>query len=147
MIHKLKRKNQRKTRRIPKKSRKNPKKLRQNTKKPRKSQKKYYGGGDWIPNNNINYNEHCVICDELFRDTPNLAIYKSDCGHLFHNNCLNARCESNLNNWRCPICGEPISEDQCMDVWAFKNKSMNESDFNDNQIRGIYINQEDFQQE
>ena len=54
MIHKLKRKNQRKTRRIPKKSRKNPKKLRQNTKKTRKSQKKYYGGGDWIPNNNIN---------------------------------------------------------------------------------------------
>ena len=129
-----------KTRRI---ARRIAKKTRRIAKKTRRIAKKYFGGGDWIPNTNINNNDRCGICNLLFVDTPELAIYQTDCGHLFHNNCLFNKCQDNRNTWICPICNELISENDCMDVWAFKTKSMDERDFQNNQIRGIYINQEE----
>jgi rubrerythrin len=162
MFRKLKRRNTKKTRRLQKKQRRATKKTRRLQKNQRRVTKKthrmqqtqrrttknthknYYGGGDWIPNKKINNNDRCSICNQIFE--PNLAVYKTDCGHLFHNNCLNDKCETNRNNWYCPICGEPITEDQCTDVWAFKNKAMHERDFNDNQVKGIYINQDNIQQ-
>ena len=110
------------------------------TKKYRKKLTKKYYGGEWVSKNNIN-DEQCGICQRSFRETPGLAIYKTDCGHLFHNDCLYNKCIANRNNWYCPICNTRITEDQCTDVWAFKNKAMDERDIRNNEIRNIYINQ------
>ena len=69
----------RKSRRISRKSRKSRKGC----------NKKYVGGGKWIDNDTLPIEDLCPICHEEFSKTPEQAIYNTDCGHVFHNNCLN----------------------------------------------------------
>jgi hypothetical protein len=98
--------------------------------------KKYSGGGTWIDVDNddtFNADDECPICLNRFSDTPELAIYKTDCGHIFHNNCLNRTCitaERAGNDIACPSCRTPLeTEDsmQCTDVYAFRNKTLDAS--------------------
>ena len=121
--------------------------------KPKKSKhhktKKYIGGGEWINSRDeaVTENVSCPICLENFIDTPNQAIYKSDCGHIFHNNCMLRVCDSNEENPLCPLCRKPLADD-CNDVYAFKEKVLGrinaaegEPYFEDEEIQNIYENQ------
>lgn len=93
-----------------------------------KRNKKYSGGGTWIDSNTLPYDEDCAICYKNFSDTPELAVYKTDCGHVFHNNCLNNSCiaaETAGRDLNCPICRADLQTEkshQCTDIWAFANK-------------------------
>jgi len=93
--------------------------------------KKYMkGGGKWIDGDTVPEDEICSICLLKFSETPEQAVYKTNCGHLFHNNCLNNTCVSNERAGRdlvCPICRADLeTEDgmQCTDVWAFTNNAL-----------------------
>ena len=138
-----------KSKKTNKKSKKSNKKSnnKSSKKKGKKGIKKYYKGGEWVNKNDINNNESCGICNRLFQATPGLAIYKTDCGHFFHNDCLYNKCNTNRNNWYCPICRARIDENQCMDVWAFKNKILDERLLVNDGIREIYVNQADINDE
>jgi hypothetical protein len=115
--------------------------------KSKKSKKMYKGGGKWLNQNNkiVENQEPCPICLEKFRETPNKAIYQSNCGHLFHNDCLLQDCNHNNGNNSCPICRSRLGMD-CMDVYAFNKKALgNQSGEplfnNDQDILQIYNNQ------
>jgi hypothetical protein len=132
------------------KKRRNGRKMTKRNKHSRKFRtrrnKKYSGGGTWIDldnDNTFNADDECPICFQSFSETPDLAIYKTDCGHIFHNNCLNRTCitaERAGNDLRCPICRADLeTEDsmQCTDVYAFRNKTLDTSSL-DPRNRTIY---------
>jgi hypothetical protein len=102
------------------------------TKKNYKITKKKYnrrlirGGNESWPNdswgtaNQISDPEEiCPICFEKFKNTPDKAIFKTSCGHKFHNDCL--------YEWHdqatCPSCRTDISSD-FNNIYAFKNKRL-----------------------
>ena len=117
--------------------------------KKRKSQrsrinKKYLGGGDWIVNDNLPDEDICPICHEKFSETPEQAIYKTDCNHVFHNNCLNEICirsETGGVKPTCPICRKELDLNECTDLWAFKEGVL-DADGLKPEIKEIYDNQE-----
>ncbi len=112
--------------------------------------KKHIGGGEWLNSKDeaVVENVSCPICLENFLDTPNQAIYKSDCGHIFHNDCVLRVCEGPIEKRICPMCRTPLKDD-CSDVYAFRNKAMASQDdddenapvFEDEEIQTIYENQ------
>jgi Ring finger domain len=112
--------------------------------------KKYSGGGTWIDvdNDDTFYaDDECPICFQTFSDTQNLAIYKTYCGHIFHNNCLNRVCDSARGTPRCPICrselekaaigNEPARAD-CNEVHDFASKELGNPNILDKKNREIY---------
>jgi hypothetical protein len=108
--------------------------------------KKYSGGGTWIDVDNddtFNAHDECPICLQRFSDRPDLAIYKTVCNHIFHNNCLNRTCiiaERAGNDLVCPICRADLETEvsmQCTDVYAFRNKTLDTSGL-DATNRAIY---------
>jgi len=106
------------------------------------------GGGNWVNSKDdvVVEDAMCPICHENFAETPNQAIYKSDCGHVFHNDCMLQVCQLPLDKRICPMCRKPL-EDDCSDVYAFKNKALVDPDneeapyFEDIEIQNIYENQ------
>ena len=53
-------------------------------------------------------NKECVICLEKYKKDD--EIIKLECGHIFHEKCLNTWIETkNYNYFLCPICREAIS--------------------------------------
>jgi hypothetical protein len=101
--------------------------------------KNYKGGGKWLNQHDpaVLDNTICPICYAEFKDTPEQAIYQTRCKHIFHNDCLLAVC--NLMQWYCPICRQPLSEGDCTDVYAFKEKVLDENTFNNEpDIQKIY---------
>jgi hypothetical protein len=101
------------------------------------TKRKYKGGGKWLNQHNpgVLENTLCPICYAEFKDTPEQAIYQTQCGHIFHNDCILAVC--NLMQWNCPICRRPLSEGDCTDVYAFKEKVIGDN-FNDPEIQKLY---------
>ena len=96
-----------------------------------KKKSKRGGGKVWKTYKEVDSDEVCPICLEKYVDTPTQAIYKTWCGHLFHNDCLHSYCELNEEGTQCPICKRHIQDDKhqnCMDVWAFKTKSLSLED-------------------
>ena len=98
----------------------------------------------WLSIDEYNSNDICPICHEEYGTTQ--AIYKTECGHIFHNNCLNDYCEHYDGNIVCPMCRANIGENACMDVWAFKNKALgrlnNDLYFRNNpHVQSIYNSQ------
>ena len=80
----------------------------------------------WIDSSQYNPHDTCPICYEKYG--TNNAIYKTDCNHIFHNDCLNEYCEHTNGNITCPVCRADVG-DACNAVWAFKEKMLgNESD-------------------
>lgn len=65
--------------------------------------------------------EYCDICQFPFGNSSG-AVYRLNCGHDFHNNCLVNRCNSNTKT--CPTCNTPIDEDECDSVKKFKDKTL-----------------------
>jgi len=126
----------RKTQKKGRNGRKMTKKITKRNKHSRKFRtrrnKKYLGGGNWIDVDNddtFNADDECPICLQRFSDTPDLAIYKTDCNHTFHNNCLNRTCfiaERAGNDPVCPYCRTYLDM-QYTDVYAFRNKALDTS--------------------
>jgi hypothetical protein len=114
-----------------------------------RNQKYMRGGGKWIDGDTLPEDEICSICLQKFSETPEQAVYKTNCGHVFHNNCLNNTCISNERSGRdlvCPLCREELQTDdgeQCMDVWAFANKRLGLGNNLDEKGRAIYDAQPD----
>ncbi len=103
------------------------------------TKRKYKGGGKWLNQHDpaVLDNTLCPICYAEFKDTPEQAIYQTRCNHIFHNDCILAVC--NLMQWYCPICRRPLSEGDCTDVYAFKEKVLDENTFNNEpEIQKIY---------
>jgi hypothetical protein len=83
--------------------------------------------------------EECPICFQSFKNTPNMAIYKTSCNHKMHNDCL--------LNWHaqgkdtCPICRTEINSNMD-DVYSFKNKMLGRitSDFQEIAPSADYFN-------
>ena len=100
----------------------------------------------WLDVTEYNPKDECPICHEDFGTEQ--AIYKTPCNHIFHNNCLNTYCEAYNGNVLCPMCRQDI-EYSCMDIWAFKNKSLGDSknpnnapSFNSKHVSDIYYSQD-----
>ena len=72
-----------------------------------------------LPDNNGS-EKLCAICSETLKD-PSKAVFKLNCGHFFHNNCLNDYCPHIQNNPRCPMCRTPFDQDNCITFDAFKD--------------------------
>ena len=78
----------------------------------------------WIAPPEYNSDDICPICQDIFGITT--AVYKTDCNHIFHNNCLLKTCESQEIP-KCPVCRHELGYD-CIDVWAFKENALGNSD-------------------
>jgi hypothetical protein len=70
----------------------------------------------WVGLNEYNPTDDCPICQNEFGTTQ--AIFKTPCGHLFHNNCLLSWCDEKGGDIECPMCRSDIAE-YCNDVYAF----------------------------
>jgi len=97
----------------------------------------------WLNPSQYDQNDICPICHENYGTTQ--AIYKTQCNHIFHNDCLNGYCEINEGEIACPVCRSDL-EYACMDVWAFKDKALgnprSEPLFNgDQHVLAIYNSQ------
>jgi hypothetical protein len=143
MFTRRKRKSQRNTKR---KRRRNSERERNNKKKTKKTKKNrnqrknkkiYRGGeytGEWLTYDELpedKKDELCSLCHVKFSETPDKVIYKTECGHLFHNNCLNDYCEhhSELKIYaiNCPICRKDLGW-TCINVDAFSGKYLDSTD-------------------
>jgi hypothetical protein len=102
---------------------------------------------NWTTHTDMDDDDMCAVCARLFRETPNEAIYISECGHFFHNDCLVNDCEELARNNTPPTCVlcNTNFESECMSVGAFKHKSLRNVDgtmpFDDQAIIDIYENQ------
>ena len=116
------------------------------TKKTRHSRRKVKGGGKWTNVKTLPGDDICPICLNKFSETPNNAVYTTNCGHHIHNDCLEEVCKQKGEESPCPICRTPLSMD-CMDVWAFKNKALgnpnkpDDAPLDDDEINKIYNEQ------
>ena len=88
----------------------------------------------WLDTTQYNPDDICSICLQKYTTTK--GVYKTDCGHIFHNDCLIQLCDSkkeNITEVPCPICRANIPYTTCMDVWAFKEHALDTSSFNGNE--------------
>ena len=76
-----------------------------------------YVTNDEIPEDN------CSICQETLKD-PLKAVFKLDCGHFFHNNCLDDYCTQKYPKTICPLCRIPFDNIECNSFDAFKHKAL-----------------------
>jgi hypothetical protein len=132
--HSKKRKTKKHSKSKKKHKKQKTKKNKKRNKRQSRKNKTFRGGGRWIDNETIPEEDICPICFDDFSETPDQAVYKTDCGHVFHNNCLNKVCEINEKSNvepTCPICRADLNtdkSDQCTDVWAFANKRLDTKD-------------------
>jgi hypothetical protein len=138
-----------------------PKKTFRKRKSTRNRNKKQIGGGRWLSKTSEEVVEKpvCPICLRSFIPEPDStpeqveqAIYRAECGHIFHNNCLLRVCQNIESRKKCPMCREPLTED-CNDVWAFRNRRMHDDNdpndpnhiiheiFDNEEVENIYNNQ------
>ena len=82
-----------------------------------------YVTNDEIPEDN------CSICQKTLKD-PLKAVFKLDCGHFFHNNCLDDYCTFEIENnpytteTNCPLCRTKFDPINCNTFWAFRNNAL-----------------------
>jgi hypothetical protein len=112
----------------------------------------------YIKKNNIpkvvSNHPKCQICHEKFKIPTEAdngegdeAIYRTECCHLFHLNCLENYCKNGItrNNMgntffpNCPVCNADISSD-CLSVEAFREKFLDTQGLDD-YLMNIYENQ------
>jgi hypothetical protein len=106
----------------------------------KKTKKRVIGGRvkRWYISSEIKPEEECAICVKSFEETPSEIIFKTDCGHLFHNNCLNQHCNYSKNSTqKCPLCRRNITND-CTNVWNFKHMKMDNYSFTNPAVKQIY---------
>jgi hypothetical protein len=76
----------------------------------------------WIDPTEYNETDLCSICQDVLGNVQ--AIYKTACNHKFHNDCLDAYCESKHGQIKCPSCRADVGEDTCLSVSAFKEHTL-----------------------
>ena len=104
------------------KLRKSTRKQRKSTRKQRKSRRQKGGKEEgWSRSSEFPTDEVCSICLENLSTQP--VVYTTECGHTFHNNCLNDSCDVKAT---CPYCRRNIDND-CNSVYAFKEKVLGRS--------------------
>jgi Ring finger domain len=72
-----------------------------------------------LPDNNGS-EKLCPICSETLKDQTK-AVFKLDCGHFYHNDCLNDYCPYVQYNPRCPMCRAPFDPYDCLTFDTFKS--------------------------
>jgi len=72
--------------------------------------------GNWLEPNDYDQNAICQLCDKVLGTER--AVYKTHCGHIFHNNCLLMQICKKKVNPNCPISHEFLGDD-CSDVSKF----------------------------
>jgi hypothetical protein len=97
----------------------------------------------WVGVDQYNPTDMCPICHDDYGTTQ--AIFKTPCGHFFHNNCLLDYCDANQGDIECPMCRSDIAE-YCNDVYAFKERVLGNQNgsplFEGNEhVLNIYNNQ------
>ena len=99
------------------------------------------GEEGWSRSSEFPADEVCSICLEKLSTQP--VVFTTDCGHTFHNNCLNESCDHQIT---CPYCRRNI-EYNCMSVYAFKEHALgragspNSPYFTDEVIQKFYESQ------
>jgi hypothetical protein len=98
----------------------------------------------WLAPNKYNPNDLCPICQEQLGTEQ--AIYKTPCGHIFHNNCLHDLCEIENGEPRCPVCRRELGYEMCLDVACFKDGCLGPNLINSmpSNVRLIYESQMPF---
>jgi len=135
---------------------KNQKKQKRKTRKTRKTNN-FKGGSECnivgfikevdIPKI-ISKQPKCQICNIQFNNPSYPPIYRTECCHVFHFNCLQNYCQDGItrndqNNIffpNCPVCNADISND-CMSTEAFKENFLDTDNF-DSYLYNIYESQE-----
>lgn len=136
-------------------NKKHSRKSNKNRNKKHNSKSRKNGGNKlkkefWVSRSDVNKlkpGESCPICLESFGVETHDAIYNTNCGHLFHNNCLHSVCENYNKNIEpeCPICRTQIQsfEDgpqDCMSVFAFKEYAMGDNpELGNKDIDNLYL--------
>lgn len=108
--------------------------------KSKKHNKKYIGGDyeyNWLVFSDLNDEDKdnvCSICTGKFSDTQEQVLYKTDCNHIFHNNCLVDVCLHKYNDFQehnlfalCPICRAELDAGtsfQCLYITGFKENKL-----------------------
>lgn len=107
--------------------------------KSNKHNKKYIGGNviNWFTFDELDdkdKNEKCPICYLEFSETQEQVLYKTDCNHIFHNDCLVDFClykykyiNEHGTKPECPSCRAVLDTDkslQCLYVTMFKEKKL-----------------------
>ena len=90
--------------------------------KKRGKKKSLKGGGEWVKNNNKN-KDKCSIC--RFELTDGKLVYELDCGHQFHNKCINDNIQYLSDNnavLLCPLCREKLKDVEAIDIESLEEK-------------------------
>ena len=74
----------------------------------------------WIDTTEYDLNDLCSICFDNYG--TNQGIFKLECGHIFHNNCINQYGNYMNGQIKCPNCRCDVEEYVCHAVFAFKEK-------------------------
>ena len=86
--------------------------------------------------------DNCAICRENLRNQRK-AVYRTECGHYFHNNCLLELCDApRPGPLLCPICRTVLDESNCHEVFAFKEQAFDREGVRHlpKSVRRIYTN-------
>tara|TARA_B110000444_G_scaffold71412_1_gene67207 strand:- start:65 stop:961 length:897 start_codon:yes stop_codon:yes gene_type:complete len=154
------------------KSKKSKKKFKKNRKTRSKKQRGGETPGSWVLFNNIN-DDLCTICQQPLKNSDSILgkgpVYQLNCGHQFHNNCLNGWCNNQItiakkksvtgitdekmrNNklfhrkpafFKCPVCNqETLSEEHnCLSMQAYQENFLdNKEKFDTFEYTGIKPN-------
>jgi hypothetical protein len=78
--------------------------------------------GKWLTQNEYNPSNLCPICQEPLGTEQ--AIYKTVCGHIFHNNCLDDLCNIENGEPKCPVCRRELDYNMCMNVYCFREECL-----------------------
>jgi len=90
--------------------------------KKRGKKKSLKGGGEWVKNNNKK-KDKCSIC--RFELTDGKLVYKLDCGHQFHNKCINDNIQYLSDNnaaLLCPLCREKLKDEEAISIESLEEK-------------------------
>ncbi len=88
----------------------------------------------WIDPKQYNPKDVCSLCLKKFGVKK--AVYKTQCNHIFHNNCLENYCKHNSDNIQCPLCREFI--DDCNRLRAFRKHLLDPNIFDNKHVKHIY---------
>ena len=95
--------------------------------KKRGKKKSLKGGGEWMKNNNKK-KDKCSIC--RFELTDGKLVYKLDCGHQFHNKCINDNIQYLSDNnaaLLCPLCREKLKDVEAIDIESLEEKYLSDT--------------------
>ena len=100
----------------------------------------------WLEPTQYDGSDDCPIClerlDALTMKGRRQVVMQLDCGHKFHNDCMNLLCTKSKPGrpLTCPICRAYIDKNEiCTSAYAFKKRAMELNDFSrTSYVRDVY---------